>query len=138
MALLERLRPILAWRLDRYVRYGPSTRDNKRKRRNILDRNRISDIRHSYQILSEGFLFRRGEVLLALRLVFFRGSGSVCSRARGFPWTLPTLLETCCSKPQRGIAEVLLHAINGTIDSMTKTTIFSRCNLNSCGKMAEQ
>ena len=82
MAFLEGLGPVLAWRLDHYVRGGASTRDDECKRRDILNRNRISDIRHSYQILSEGFLFRRGEVLLALRLVFFRGP-SMCTMPHG-------------------------------------------------------
>lgn len=82
MAFLEGLRPFLVWRLDHYVRRGASTCDDERKRREMLNRNKVSDIRHAYHILSEGFLFRWGEVLLALRLVFFRRS-SVCTMPHG-------------------------------------------------------
>ena len=40
--------------------------DAERKRWEMLDWNRISQIGHPFQILSESFLFRRREVLLAL------------------------------------------------------------------------
>jgi hypothetical protein len=78
MAFLEGLIPILAWRLDYYVRREALARNNERKRRDILDPHKVSYIRQVYQILSKGFLFRRGEILLAFGLLFDRGS-SMCA-----------------------------------------------------------
>jgi hypothetical protein len=37
-----------------------------------------------------------------------------------------------------GTAEAPLRAMNQTIDRVIKTAVFSRCNLISCGEMAEQ
>ena len=47
MAFLEGLGPFLVWRLDRYVRRGASMCDDERKRREMLNRDRVSDIRHA-------------------------------------------------------------------------------------------
>src|SRR5438046_774261 len=69
MAFLEGFGPVLAWRLDRYGRCGALTRDDECKRTDTLHRNRVSYIRHLYQISSESFLFHRGEILLAFGLL---------------------------------------------------------------------
>ena len=69
-AVLEGFWRILARGLDRNIRCGASTRDAERKRSEMLNRNRVSQVGYSFQILSESFLFRRRKVLLAFRLVF--------------------------------------------------------------------
>jgi len=39
---------------------------------------------------------------------------------------------------QGGTAEAAFDAINGTINSMTKTTVFSHFKLNPCGETAKE
>jgi hypothetical protein len=82
MAFLESLRLVLTWRLDHYVRRGALTCNNKRKRIDILHWNGVSNITHLYQISSEGFLFRRGEILLAFGFIFDRGQ-AMCAVPQG-------------------------------------------------------
>jgi hypothetical protein len=76
MTHLEGFWPVLAWGLNHNVCCGASTCDAERKRWEMLNGNRISQIGHSFQILSKGFLFCYGKVLLAFRFVFF-GAASV-------------------------------------------------------------
>jgi hypothetical protein len=39
---------------------------------------------------------------------------------------------------QGGTAEAAFDAIDGKIDSMTKTAVFSHCKPNPCGEMAKE
>jgi len=39
---------------------------------------------------------------------------------------------------QRGTAEAAFNAIDGTMDSMTRTAVFSHCTPNPCGETAEE